>query len=192
MSYYSAQVVFIITLFTWAILRSICLIDSSLLQMEVSALSPRVAFLDHQRSLLTVGNSHLKQRIAALAQDKIFKDGIQILLFSLVRIYLVLNMLVRLDLNWYQICNMQCSSSRGTEEGDRAATPTVPAAADQGHHRRRRHRYCRLDAGQARAARVRGRCHPIAEVIVDRCNTCQLALCWFFWGAVHRVERHTC
>ena len=61
---------------------------------------------------------------------------------------------------------MQCSSSRGTEEGDRAATPTVPAAADQGHHRRRRHRYCRLDAGQARAARVRGHCHPIAEVIV--------------------------
>jgi hypothetical protein len=45
--------------------------------MEVSALSPRVAFLDHQRSLLTVGNSHLKQRIAALAQDKIFKDGIR-------------------------------------------------------------------------------------------------------------------
>ncbi|RLM70164.1 basic leucine zipper 2-like [Panicum miliaceum] len=42
---------------------------------EVSALSPRVAFLDHQRSLLTLGNSHLKQRIAALAQDKIFKDG---------------------------------------------------------------------------------------------------------------------
>ncbi|XP_008783934.1 basic leucine zipper 61 [Phoenix dactylifera] len=45
------------------------------LQTEVSALSPRVAFLDHQRSLLTVGNSHLKQRIAALAQDKIFKDA---------------------------------------------------------------------------------------------------------------------
>lgn len=45
------------------------------LQTEVSALSPRVAFLDHQRSLLTLGNSHLKQRIAALAQDKIFKDG---------------------------------------------------------------------------------------------------------------------
>ena len=169
-----------------------CLIDSSLPQMEVSALSPRVAFLDHQRSLLTVGNSHLRQRIAALAQDKIFKDGIQILLFSLVRIYLVLNMLVRLDLNWYQICNMQCSSSRGTEEGDRAATPTVPPAADQGHHRWRRHRHCRLDAGQARAARVRGCCHSIAEVIVDRRNACQLALCWFFWGAVHRVERHTC
>ncbi|KAF8670564.1 hypothetical protein HU200_050590 [Digitaria exilis] len=46
-------------------------------KMEVSALSPRVAFLDHQRSLLTVGNSHLKQRIAALAQDKIFKDAHQ-------------------------------------------------------------------------------------------------------------------
>ncbi|ONK66752.1 uncharacterized protein A4U43_C06F11580 [Asparagus officinalis] len=47
------------------------------LQNEVSALSPRVAFLDHQRSVLTVGNSHLKQRIAALAQDKIFKDAHQ-------------------------------------------------------------------------------------------------------------------
>ncbi|XP_039121528.1 basic leucine zipper 61-like [Dioscorea cayenensis subsp. rotundata] len=47
------------------------------LQTEVSALSPRVAFLDHQRSVLTVGNSHLKQRIAALAQDKIFKDAHQ-------------------------------------------------------------------------------------------------------------------
>ncbi|CAO2181359.1 unnamed protein product [Urochloa humidicola] len=47
------------------------------LQTEVSALSPRVAFLDHQRSLLTLGNSHLKQRIATLAQDKIFKDAHQ-------------------------------------------------------------------------------------------------------------------
>ncbi|RCV25217.1 hypothetical protein SETIT_5G148300v2 [Setaria italica] len=47
------------------------------LQTEVSALSPRVAFLDHQRSLLTLGNSHLKQRITALAQDKIFKDAHQ-------------------------------------------------------------------------------------------------------------------
>ncbi|CAN6299618.1 unnamed protein product [Urochloa humidicola] len=47
------------------------------LQTEVSALSPRVAFLDHQRSLLTLGNNHLKQRIAALAQDKIFKDAHQ-------------------------------------------------------------------------------------------------------------------
>ncbi|CAL4924664.1 unnamed protein product [Urochloa decumbens] len=47
------------------------------LQTEVSALSPRVAFLDHQRSLLTLVNSHLKQRIAALAQDKIFKDAHQ-------------------------------------------------------------------------------------------------------------------
>ncbi|ONM37932.1 Basic leucine zipper 34 [Zea mays] len=44
---------------------------------EVSALSPRVAFLDQQRTILTVGNSHLKQRIAALAQDKIFKDAHQ-------------------------------------------------------------------------------------------------------------------
>nr|CAD1834347.1 unnamed protein product [Ananas comosus var. bracteatus] len=30
-----------------------------------------------QRSILSVGNSHLKQRIAALAQDKIFKDAHQ-------------------------------------------------------------------------------------------------------------------
>lgn len=45
------------------------------MQTEVSALSPRVAFLDHQRLVLNVDNSALKQRIAALAQDKIFKDG---------------------------------------------------------------------------------------------------------------------
>ncbi|KAI3457403.1 hypothetical protein Pfo_014066 [Paulownia fortunei] len=47
------------------------------LQTEVSALSPRVAFFDHQRLLLNVDNSALKQRIAALAQDKIFKDAHQ-------------------------------------------------------------------------------------------------------------------
>ncbi|CAL4947383.1 unnamed protein product [Urochloa decumbens] len=47
------------------------------LQNEVSVLSPRVAFLDQQRTILTVGNSHLRQRIAALAQDKIFKDAHQ-------------------------------------------------------------------------------------------------------------------
>ncbi|KAL7185425.1 hypothetical protein ACSBR2_027377 [Camellia fascicularis] len=47
------------------------------LQAEVSVLSPRVAFLDHQRLILNVDNSTLKQRIAALAQDKIFKDAHQ-------------------------------------------------------------------------------------------------------------------
>ncbi|KAM1011723.1 hypothetical protein ACFX2C_047031 [Malus domestica] len=47
------------------------------LQVEVSVLSPRVAFFDHQRLLLNVDNSALKQRIAALAQDKIFKDAHQ-------------------------------------------------------------------------------------------------------------------
>ncbi|RZB77180.1 Basic leucine zipper 61 isoform B [Glycine soja] len=52
------------------------------LQTEVSALSPRVAFLDHQRLILNVDNSALKQRIAALAQDKIFKDGIMLCSFS--------------------------------------------------------------------------------------------------------------
>ncbi|KAF5948656.1 hypothetical protein HYC85_014613 [Camellia sinensis] len=45
------------------------------LQNEVSALSPRVAFFDHQRFILNVDNSALKQRIAALLRDKIFKDG---------------------------------------------------------------------------------------------------------------------
>ncbi|KAJ4820741.1 Basic-leucine zipper (bZIP) transcription factor family protein [Rhynchospora pubera] len=49
----------------------------SSLQAKVSTLSPRVALLDHQRSLLTIGNSHLKQRIAALTQDNIFKDAHQ-------------------------------------------------------------------------------------------------------------------
>ncbi|KAK8591515.1 hypothetical protein V6N13_031557 [Hibiscus sabdariffa] len=58
------------------------------LQSEVSTLSPRVAFLDHQRLILNVDNSALKQRIAALAQDKIFKDAeakaiIQGMLFAL-------------------------------------------------------------------------------------------------------------
>ncbi|CAN6570289.1 unnamed protein product [Malus baccata var. baccata] len=47
------------------------------LQAEVSVLSPRVSFLDHQRLLLNVDNSALKQRIAALAQDNIFKDESQ-------------------------------------------------------------------------------------------------------------------
>lgn len=46
-----------------------------IMKTEVSVLSPRVAFLDHQRLILNVDNSALKQRIAALAQDKIFKDG---------------------------------------------------------------------------------------------------------------------
>ena len=47
------------------------------LQTEISALSPRVAFFDHQRLILNVDNSALKQRIAALAQDKLFKDAHQ-------------------------------------------------------------------------------------------------------------------
>ncbi|GLU15438.1 hypothetical protein SLE2022_319280 [Rubroshorea leprosula] len=48
------------------------------LQTEASALSPRVAFLDHQRVILTVENSAtMKQQIAALAQVKIFQDAHQ-------------------------------------------------------------------------------------------------------------------
>lgn len=45
------------------------------LQTEVSTLSPQVAYLDHQRVILNVDNGALKQRIAALAQDKLFKDA---------------------------------------------------------------------------------------------------------------------
>lgn len=55
-----------------------------ILKSEVSVLSPRVAFLDHQRLLLNVDNSALKQRIAALAQDKIFKDGKFLFLISYI------------------------------------------------------------------------------------------------------------
>ncbi|KAG9129081.1 hypothetical protein Leryth_019819 [Lithospermum erythrorhizon] len=47
------------------------------MKSEVSVISPRVAFLDHQRMLLTVDNGVLKQRLAALAQDKLFKDAHQ-------------------------------------------------------------------------------------------------------------------
>ncbi|GAA0187303.1 basic leucine zipper transcription factor [Lithospermum erythrorhizon] len=47
------------------------------LQAEVSVLSPRVAYLDQQRMVLTVDNGVIKQRMAALAQDQIFKDAHQ-------------------------------------------------------------------------------------------------------------------
>ncbi|KAM0029115.1 putative transcription factor bZIP family [Helianthus debilis subsp. tardiflorus] len=72
------------------------------LQTEVSTLSPRVAFFDHQRLILNVDNSSLKQRIAALAQDKIFKDGkIMIIKFdTLGKSHIVFNISTR----------FQCSS----------------------------------------------------------------------------------
>ncbi|KAM1027348.1 hypothetical protein ACFX2A_041125 [Malus domestica] len=44
------------------------------LQSEVSTLLPRVAFLNHQRLILNIDNSAIKQWIAALAQDKLLKD----------------------------------------------------------------------------------------------------------------------
>ncbi|GKD85698.1 basic leucine zipper 61-like protein, partial [Tanacetum coccineum] len=44
------------------------------LQAEVSVLSLSVAYLNHQRLILNVDNSVLKQRIVALSQDKIFND----------------------------------------------------------------------------------------------------------------------
>ncbi|KAH7651820.1 Basic-leucine zipper domain-containing protein [Dioscorea alata] len=83
------------------------------LQSEVSAMSPRVAFLDHQRSVLTVGNSHLKQRIAALAQDKIFKDAHQEALKKEIE---------RLRLVYHQQSLKKMSS--GTAAGDRPAVHT--------------------------------------------------------------------
>lgn len=45
------------------------------LQEEVSALSPQVTYLDRHRVILSVDNSTMKQRIAALAQEKLFKDA---------------------------------------------------------------------------------------------------------------------
>ncbi|KAM0938610.1 putative transcription factor bZIP family [Dioscorea sansibarensis] len=84
-----------------------------LMKSEVSAMSPRVAFLDHQRSVLTVGNSHLKQRIAALAQDKIFKDAHQEALKKEIE---------RLRLVYHQQSLKKMSS--GTVTGDRPAVHT--------------------------------------------------------------------
>lgn len=57
------------------------------MKSEVSALSPRVAFLDHQRLILNVDNSALQQRLAALAQDKIFKDGNDFVICRLFTLY---------------------------------------------------------------------------------------------------------
>jgi hypothetical protein len=68
------------------------------LKAEVSVLSPRVAFLDHQRLLLNVDNSALKQRIAALAQDKILKDG-NLIISSLYYFFNYLNTLSVSNLN---------------------------------------------------------------------------------------------
>ncbi|XP_020577554.1 basic leucine zipper 6-like [Phalaenopsis equestris] len=45
------------------------------LEAEIAVLKPQVASIDQRRSALSAGNSQLKQRIAALAQDKIFKDA---------------------------------------------------------------------------------------------------------------------
>ncbi|KAH7302413.1 hypothetical protein KP509_23G071200 [Ceratopteris richardii] len=47
----------------------------NVLQEEVSVLSPQVTYLDRHRILLNVDNSAMKQRIAALAQEKLFKDA---------------------------------------------------------------------------------------------------------------------
>ncbi|CAL5405914.1 unnamed protein product [Camellia sinensis] len=56
--------------------RTECYISTEM-KNEVSALSPRVAFFDHQRFILNVDNSALKQRIDALLRDQIFKDAHQ-------------------------------------------------------------------------------------------------------------------
>lgn len=47
----------------------------NVLQEEVSTLSPQVTYLDRHRIILNVDNSAMKQRIAALAQEKLFKDS---------------------------------------------------------------------------------------------------------------------
>ncbi|KAH7405349.1 hypothetical protein KP509_15G067000 [Ceratopteris richardii] len=47
----------------------------AVLQEEVSVLSPQVTYLDRHRALLNVDNSAMRQRIAILAQEKLFKDA---------------------------------------------------------------------------------------------------------------------
>ncbi|XP_042028389.1 basic leucine zipper 61-like [Salvia splendens] len=69
------------------------------LQTEVSALSPTVAFLDHQRLLLNVDNSAIKQRLATLAQDKIFKDGNHILFFNYKKMFYNISARLGYDVN---------------------------------------------------------------------------------------------
>jgi hypothetical protein len=143
------------------------------LQNEVSVLSPRVAFLDQQRTILTVGNSHLKQRIAALAQDKIFKDGQCSTRDSQLTPFLSPFQGFRKhhsrEITKHSV--FPCSSSRGAQGGDREATAAVPPAADQGH-RRCRHRHIRFNAGQARAPRVRGSSDAIARRVVAQSAFC--------------------
>uniref|UniRef100_A0A453EEZ2 Uncharacterized protein n=1 Tax=Aegilops tauschii subsp. strangulata TaxID=200361 RepID=A0A453EEZ2_AEGTS len=128
---------------------------------EVSALSPRVAFLDHQRSLLTLGNSHLKQRIAALAQDKIFKDG---------------------DRHCHPSHSSGC-----TEEGDREAEASLPAAEPQergtpGTRRRPpgpRRQQQRLDRqrGDRRALVIEIRHIGLRTTKCCRCSSCCCCCC---------------
>jgi hypothetical protein len=117
------------------------------LQNEVSVLSPRVAFLDQQRTILTVGNSHLKQRIAALAQDKIFKDGQCSTRDSQLTPFLSPFQGFRKhhsrEITKHSV--FPCSSSRGAQGGDREAPAGVPAAEPQDVLRR----------GLGRAARPR-------------------------------------
>ncbi|KAK4792738.1 hypothetical protein SAY86_023173 [Trapa natans] len=84
------------------------------LQDEVSVLSPQVAFLDHQRLLLNVDNSTLKQRIAALAQEKIFKDAHQ-------------EALKREMERLRQLCHQQ-KNLKNMENTDGALTPSLPPA----------------------------------------------------------------
>ncbi|WVY99477.1 hypothetical protein V8G54_025547 [Vigna mungo] len=100
------------------------------MKTEVSALSPRVAFLDHQRLILNVDNSALKQRIAALAQDKIFKDGI------MLEDNVILQVLFNTFGSWKKdddrmiteiVGIFDCvSSSRGIEEGNREIEANLP------------------------------------------------------------------
>jgi hypothetical protein len=97
-------------------------------------LSPRVAFLDQQRTILTVGNSHLKQRIAALAQDKIFKDGQYSSGNSVINTipsYQGFRIQESPLMRNNECSLLVCSSSRGAQGGNRAAEAGVPAAEPQ-------------------------------------------------------------
>lgn len=49
--------------------------DIPLLQSEVASLSPKVGYYDHERALLNAENVQLKQKLAALTQTQLLKEG---------------------------------------------------------------------------------------------------------------------
>ncbi len=47
----------------------------SWLQAEITAMAPQVAFYEHRRAILNMDNNTIKQKMAAIVQGQLFKDG---------------------------------------------------------------------------------------------------------------------